>query len=62
MDTQPNSGINLAKTEPSQTDSIRDSRFVVDELADKLPILDEEFLWLTELLLEVLSPPSDDKG
>jgi len=43
-----------------QPDSHRDTLHVVDELADHPAIMDEEFLWLTELLVEALAPDHGD--
>ncbi len=51
----------MSRSDPSSTieqaarDSSRDSLVVRDELPAELPILEEELLWLTDLLASLLS-------
>lgn len=41
------------------SDSSRDGPVVRDELPDGLPILEEELLWLTDLLASLLTSAND---
>lgn len=44
---------------PGASDSLRDGLVVRDELPDDLPILEEELLWLTEVLASLLTRAND---
>lgn len=41
------------------SDSSRDGLVVRDELPDELPILEEELLWLTDVLASLLTRTND---
>ncbi|NCP00007.1 MAG: hypothetical protein GW757_05875 [Alphaproteobacteria bacterium] len=56
----------MSRSDPSSndkcaaSDSSRDSLVVRDELPAELPILEEELLWLTDLVAALLSPQAQE--
>lgn len=57
----------MSRSDPSQgsdrraCESPRDSFVVYDELPGDLPIVDEELLWLTDLVAVLLAHPLDEE-
>lgn len=50
-----------SRDKPSASDSSRDSLDVRDELPEDLPILEEELLWLTDLLASLLASDTQEE-